>query len=512
MSLSGVRDTSTIRSPPPMRKPTVTYVQDFSTEIVKFAIGQELKRGGQCYYVVPRIAMLKEAQQTIEECFPDVQVIMAHGQMGRNVAEENVAAFAEGKFDVLLATTVIENGVDIPTVNTIVIQDSQNFGMSTLYQLRGRVGRSDLQGYAFFLHREDGVTEQSAMRLQAIGELNELGSGFDVANRDLEIRGAGSLLGTEQSGMAAKVGFDLYMRMLKKSIRQLKGLDLPYVLRTNVLLPRGEGSMEMKKKNSDGDVVSVHAFRIPGEYIPDVEERRTAETAARLAESSTALVELTNHWKANYGSLPPGLQAKLMTLHLHACTRRLGIDLIGLIDNGNGRIDCIMRSPGLRPRHWGTILSKLPKGMAPNGLDVVFPARLTKSGQMDQEVQGGKKVDLKALLEDPSLDEDNDKWDALDEEEIEAMKEIASAYDVKSMDEIDTEQHPRLVMKNFGTGPKAVDRLVKVLLPVAKVVLDQQNAEKEQAKIAAELREKRELLAHRERESDSKEKQAYLLE
>ncbi|KAG7367315.1 transcription-repair coupling factor [Nitzschia inconspicua] len=511
MSLSGVRDTSTIRSAPPMRKPTVTYVQDFNEDIVKFAIGQELERGGQCYYVVPRIAMLEEAKETITECFPGIRIIMAHGKMGRNVAEENVAAFAEGQYDILLATTVIENGVDIPTVNTIVIQDSQIFGMSTLYQLRGRVGRSDLQGYAYFLYKGDRVTEQSVMRLQAIGELNELGSGFDVANRDLEIRGAGSLLGTEQSGMAAKVGFDLYMRMLKKSIRQLRGLDLPLVPRTNIILPKGEGSMEIRKTNSNGDTVSVHAFQIPEEYIPDSKERQTAETAARLAESSAALVELTKDWKEKYGPVPASLQTKLKTMHLHSCTRRLGIDLIGLMDNGNGRIDCIMRSPGLRPRHWGIILPLLPKGVAPKGLDVMFPARLTKSGSVDQEVKGGETVDLKALLEDPSLDEDNDKWDALDEEEVEAMKEIASAYEVKSLDEIDVEAHPRLVMKGFGTGPKAVDRLLKVLLPVAKVVQDQQNLEKEQAKVAADLREKRELLSQRKKENETKEMQRYLM-
>jgi transcription-repair coupling factor (superfamily II helicase) len=139
MSLSGIRPTSMIRSPLSMRKPTITYVQDFNTEMVKYAIGQELDRSGQCYYVVPRIAMLEEADQTIQECFPDVRIILAHGQMGRNVADENVAAFAEGKYDILFATTVIENGVDIPTVNTIVIQDSQNVGMSTLYKLRRRV-------------------------------------------------------------------------------------------------------------------------------------------------------------------------------------------------------------------------------------------------------------------------------------------------------------------------------------------------------------------------------------
>jgi RecG-like helicase len=145
MSLSGIRDTSTIRSPPPMRKPTVTIVQEFAEDIVLEAISRELARGGQCYYVVPRISMLGEAEELINRLFPGVGVIKAHGRMQRGGAEDNVAAFAEGNYQVLLATTVIENGVDIPSVNTIIVQNSQNFGMSSLYQLRGRVGRSDLQ-------------------------------------------------------------------------------------------------------------------------------------------------------------------------------------------------------------------------------------------------------------------------------------------------------------------------------------------------------------------------------
>lgn len=507
MSLSGIRDTSTIRSPPPMRKPTITYVQDFNKDVVVEAISKELERAGQCYYVVPRIAMLKEAEDIIRSCFPGIRVIMAHGRMTRNTAEENVASFAEGNHDILLATTVIENGVDIPTVNTIIIQDSQNFGMSTLYQLRGRVGRSDLQGYAYFLHREEAITEQAVMRLQAIGELQELGSGFDVANRDLEIRGAGSLLGTEQSGMAAKVGFDLYMRMLKKSIRQLRGLDLPLVPRTNVLLPKGQGSVLVKKKTKNG-VKTVDAFQIPESFIPDADERTTQETAARLAESSARLVELTNKWKDTHGPLPTSLQNKLKTLHLHACTRRLGIDLIGLIDNGEGKIDCVMRSPGLRPRHWGVIVPLLPRGVPPKGLDVAFPARFTISGE-DQEVEGGKKVDLKSLLEDKTLDEDADNWDALDEEEVEAMKQISSAYNVTSLDEIDIDAYPRFVIKDFGTGPKAVDRLLKVLLPAAKVVYEQQEEEKNAAKQSAELRERRDLLQQRKKMNDTHEKQRY---
>jgi len=499
MSLSGIRDTSTIRSPPPMRKPTVTYVQDFSEDIVFEAISRELERGGQCYYVVPRISMLEEAQEVIKRLFPGIGIIQAHGRMSGGLAEENVAEFAEGKYEILLATTVIENGVDIPSVNTIVIQNSQAFGMSTLYQLRGRVGRSDLQAYAYFLHREEAVTEQAAMRLQAIGELSELGSGFDVANRDLEIRGAGSLLGTEQSGMAAKVGFDLYMRMLKKSIRQLRGLDLPTLPRTNILLPNGEGSIEVSGPNGKS-----HAFEIPKKYITDDEERRKEETAARLAESTAKLVELTNQWKETYGPLPASLQAKLKTMHLHACTRRLGIDLVGLQDDGNGHVDCILRSPGLRPRHWGHICPSLPRGVPTKGLNIVFPARFSMTGD-EQEVIGGKKLDLKELLTDSTYNDDFEEWDSLDEEEVEAMKEISSAYNVKELDEVDLEQYPRFVIHNFDTIPEGqrVDALLKVLLPSAKVVYEKQEKDKESAKVAAELREKRELLKRSAKEQQA---------
>ena len=494
MSLSGIRDTTTIRSPPPMRKPTQTFVQAFSEALVKEAIGRELERGGQCYYVVPRISMLAEAEETMQKLFPDIRIIQAHGRMHRNGAEENVAEFAEGKYDVLLATTVIENGVDIPTVNTIIIQNSQSFGISTLYQLRGRVGRSDRQAYAYFLHNEESVTEEAFMRLQAIGELHELGSGFDVANRDLEIRGAGSLLGTEQSGMAAKVGFDLYMRMLKKSIRQLRGLDVPFIPRTNFLmLPKG---------------TSVELFTMPEDYIEDDTDRGQEETKARLAESTAALVDLTNKWKEKYGAIPNEVQFQLKTMHLHACTRRLGIDVVGLVQNEEtGNLDCVLRSPGLRPRHWAKIVSLLPKGVAPKGLNACFPPRFTASGE-EEEAIGGKKINLKALLMDESIsgDIDEDDWDAVDEEEVEAMKQISSALNIKNMDETDFEQYPHLIVRNFGkVDAKAIDKLLKVLLPVSKVVYEQQEEDKEKAKVAADLREKQSLLRQQSKRNEVRE-------
>ena len=494
MSLSGIRDTSTIRSPPPMRKSTITFVQEISEGLVQEAIGRELDRGGQCYYVVPRISMLDDAEAVMKRLFPGIKVIQAHGRMQRNGAEENVGQFASGSYDVLLATTVIENGVDIPTVNTIVVENSQAFGMSTLYQLRGRVGRSDKQGYAYFLHREESLTEQAAMRLQAIGELSKLGSGFDVANRDLEIRGAGSLLGTEQSGMAARVGFDLYMRMLKKSIRKLRGLDLPLVPRTNILL---------------NTQCSPDTFKIPAKYLLNGKTRKTEETKARLAESTTALVNLTKSWKETYGSLPPSLQKQLKTMHLHACTRRLGVDLVGLVKSvETDGYDCVLRSPGLRPRHWATIVGMLQRAVAPKGLDVIFPARFTLSGE-EEEIEGGRKLDLKAVLTDETLSEDQEEeeWDAMDEEEIEAMKDISSAINVKEMDSVDLEQYPRFVIKDFDSDDKSVDRLLKVLLPVAKVVCEKQAAQAEDARAAADLREKQELLRTRKRVTDAIEAQ-----
>ena len=495
MSLSGIRDTSTIRSPPPMRKPTISYVQEYEESLIKAAVEKELARGGQCYYVVPRISQLQDANELLLRLFPGLRVIQAHGRMSRGAAEENVAAFAEGGHDVLLATTVIENGVDIPRVNTIIIQNAQAFGMSTLYQLRGRVGRSDLQAYAYFFHKNDAITEQSAQRLQAMADLHELGSGFDVANRDLEIRGAGSLLGTEQSGMAAKVGFDLYMRMLKKSIRQLRGLDLPVVPRTNVLLPGGEGSIEWGVTSNKST-----SYLIPDTYIKDAKERSKQEGVARLAESTARLVEITNEWKEEYGGIPSELQNNLKSLHLNSCLRQLGIDIVGL-DDSTG--DCILRSPGLRPRHWAMICSQLPRGAPPKGLDVVFPARFTFSSS-DVEITGGKKVDLDEFIS-PNYADDDEEWDALDEEEVEAMKEISSASTIKNMRDVEIQNYPRFVVKKLGTSVDAgsrVDALLKVLLSPSKVVFTKQEKDKEKAKLAAELRDKREAIARQKKEQE----------
>lgn len=408
MSMSGIRDTSNIRSPPPMRRPIKSTIREFDMDIVMTAIGNELARGGQCFYVVPMISMVEKAEAAIKKHFPNIRLVVAHSRSRRFGAELNVARFAQGEYDLLLATTVIENGVDIPNANTIIIQDSQRFGLSTLYQLRGRVGRSDTEAYAYFLYDGAEVTPKALMRLHTLEKHQELGAGFEIARRDLEIRGAGALLGTEQSGVAASVGFDLYMRMLKSSIRQLRGLDLPPVPRTNVLLPNQEGRLEMKEVCND-TTVSINLVKIPEDYIANATQRKMEETHARLAETSSSLVSLTQEWKEKYGPLPASLQGILKTLHLHACTRQLGIDLIGLSYKNVGRTECIFRSPGLRPRHMGLILPHLKNCTTPVGLDVIFPPRFTVSG-VEQVLIGGESVDLGTLWMDPDHEEDADNW------------------------------------------------------------------------------------------------------
>ena len=191
----------------------------------------------------------------------------------------------------------------------------------------------------------------------------------------------------------------------------------------------------------------------------------------------------------------------MKALHLHTCFRQLGIDIVGLNESSG---DCILRAPGLRPRHWAMICSQLPREAPPRGLDVVFPGRFCFSEQ-DSEVEGGKKIDLRELLTNPNYSDDDEEWDALDEEEVEAMKEISSAVNVKHLSEIDINYYPRFVIKKLGETVEEgsrVDALLKVLLPPSKIVYEKQQRDKEKAKVAAELREKRELIQKQKKEQD----------
>ena len=228
MSLIGIRDMSVLEEAPMDRMPIQTYVMEYNDEMVREAIERELSRGGQVYYVHNRVNDIADVAAHVQKLVPDAAVTFAHGQMNERQLENIMYDFINGDIDVLVSTTIIETGLDISNANTMIIRDADRFGLSQLYQLRGRVGRSNRMAYAFLLYRKDKLLQEVAeKRLAAIREFTDLGSGFKIAMRDLEIRGAGNLLGAEQHGHMESVGYDLYCKMLNEAVKQEKGeLDM----------------------------------------------------------------------------------------------------------------------------------------------------------------------------------------------------------------------------------------------------------------------------------------------
>src|SRR5204863_7294392 len=224
MSLSGVRDMSAIETPPLDRLPVETVVRRFSKGVIKEALERELARGGQVFFVHNRVQSLPSMVKLVQELVPQARVIMGHGQMKERELEATMVKFVTGQADILVSTAIVESGLDIPASNTIIINRADRFGLAQLYQLRGRVGRERQQAYAYLLVPAAGSLDETAQRrLRVIEEMTELGAGFQLAMRDLEIRGAGNLLGAEQHGHIAAVGFDLYPKLLAEAVRELKG-------------------------------------------------------------------------------------------------------------------------------------------------------------------------------------------------------------------------------------------------------------------------------------------------
>ncbi|MFR9308677.1 MAG: helicase-related protein, partial [Lachnospiraceae bacterium] len=220
MSLAGIRELSILEEPPQDRQPIQTYVMEYSDETVREAVRREIARGGQVYFVYNRVNHISDIAARLKILVPDAEVAYAHGQMNERDLERIMLDFMNGDIDVLVSTTIIETGLDIPNVNTIIIQDADHFGLSQLYQLRGRVGRSTRTAYAFLLYRRGRMlTEEAEKRLRAIREFTELGSGIRIAMRDLEIRGAGNVLGAEQHGHMQAVCYELYCKLLNQAVR-----------------------------------------------------------------------------------------------------------------------------------------------------------------------------------------------------------------------------------------------------------------------------------------------------
>ncbi|MBK1835562.1 transcription-repair coupling factor [Roseibacillus ishigakijimensis] len=321
-SLMGVRDMSTIDTAPPNRNPVKTEIHAYDERIIKKAIENELARGGQVYFLHNRVGTIEHMRDRIQELVPKAKIVIGHGQMDKDELEVVMHKFVDGQADILLATTIIESGIDIPNANTILIDRADRFGLADLYQLRGRVGRSDRQAYAFlFLPREAVAGGDSRKRLNAIRQYTALGSGFRIAMRDLEIRGAGSLLGTKQSGHMAAIGFDLYCQLLKQSVEELQGkkqtrpADL--VLRADIL-SFTEGRYEKGQ---------LPAY-LPAAYIPEAKERVAAYRALATLGNPAELTALGDQWRDRYGRLPKPAKNLLLATRLRLAGAALGADLL----------------------------------------------------------------------------------------------------------------------------------------------------------------------------------------
>jgi transcription-repair coupling factor (superfamily II helicase) len=309
MSLAGIRDMSIIETPPKDRLAIQTNVVKFDQAVISRAIRTEMERGGQIYFVHNRVESIYSLGNLITRLVPEAKIAIGHGQMGEDQLENVMVDFVAHKYDILLATTIIENGLDIPNANTMIINRADRYGLSQLYQLRGRVGRSDRRAYAYLLiPPEEALSPVAKKRLAAIREFSDLGSGFRVAALDLEIRGAGNLLGGEQSGHIEAVGFDMYMKLLEQTIKELKGEEVEDEIRANVNLRVD--------------------LRIDDDFIPDMNQRLTVYRRFAAVRNDAELDRLMDEVRDRYGNPP----ASVLNLGEYAAIRlmadRLGIESV----------------------------------------------------------------------------------------------------------------------------------------------------------------------------------------
>ncbi|MFT4961529.1 MAG: transcription-repair coupling factor (superfamily II helicase), partial [Paracoccaceae bacterium] len=312
LSLSGVRDLSIIGTPPVDRLAIRTYVAEFDAIMLREALLREHYRGGQSFFVVPRIADLPEIEAFLRDQVPEVSVVIANGQMPAGELDDRMNAFYDGKYDVLLATTIVESGLDIPTANTMIIHRADMFGLAQLYQIRGRVGRSKTRAYAYLTTKpRKKLTATAEKRLRVLGSLDTLGAGFTLASQDLDIRGAGNLLGEEQSGQMRDVGYELYQSMLEEAIAKIKAGEM-------------EGLSDTDEQWAPQINLGVPVL-IPEAYIPDLDVRLGLY---RRLSSLTTKVELEGFAAEmidRFGKLPKEVNTLLLIVRIKSMCKRAGI-------------------------------------------------------------------------------------------------------------------------------------------------------------------------------------------
>ncbi|MEH2162115.1 MAG: transcription-repair coupling factor [Nostoc sp.] len=365
MSLSGIREMSLITTPPPTRRAIKTHLSPINSESIRSAIRQELDRGGQVFYVVPRVDGIEETTANLREVIPGARFAIAHGQMDESELESTMLTFSNGDADILVCTTIIESGLDIPRVNTILIEDAHRFGLAQLYQLRGRVGRAGIQAHAWlFYPKQRTLSDAARQRLRAIQEFTQLGSGYQLAMRDMEIRGVGNLLGAEQSGQMDAIGFDLYMEMLEEAIREIRGQEIPKVEDTQIDL-------------------NLTAF-IPADYITDLDQKMSAYRAVATAKSKSELKLIAAEWSDRYGTLPVSANQLLRVMELKQLAKKLGFSRIKPEQKQHVVLETPMEEPA-----WNLLAANLPENLKTRF--VYSPGKVTVRGlgvfKADQQLQ-----------------------------------------------------------------------------------------------------------------------------
>lgn len=307
MSLLGVSNLSLIESPPEGRKEVITEIIEWDEEVIRDAILKEIERGGQAFFVHNRIKSIQTVKDKLESIVPEISIIIGHGQLPSKVLEKRMTEFIKGQYDLLLSTAIIESGLDMPNVNTIIIDRAQNFGMADLHQLRGRVGRSIRQGYCYLIVGPH-ITLDARKRIAAVKTYSELGAGFKISMRDLEIRGAGEILGARQHGHIAMVGYDLYLKMLQEAISELKGEEVI--------------------KPPEVEVSLIGSFYIPTDYIPHQQERISLYRKISSAGSLDEVDKMEEEFADRFGKLPGNVERILMWARIRILSEKAGISKV----------------------------------------------------------------------------------------------------------------------------------------------------------------------------------------
>jgi transcription-repair coupling factor (superfamily II helicase) len=356
MSLSGVRDMSVIETPPLERLPVETVVRRFSKAVIKEALVRELERGGQVFFVHNRVQSLASMATLIQSLVPDARVVVGHGQMKERELEATMVKFVTGQADILISTAIVESGLDIPASNTIIVNRADRFGLAQLYQLRGRVGRERQQAYCYLLVPADGrVDEQAQKRLRVLQELTELGSGFKLALRDLEIRGAGNLLGAQQHGHIAAVGYDLYSKLLTEAVRELGGQPSTTTVEPQVSAP-------------------VEGF-LSEDYVPEVNQRLALYKRLAGTADEDALADIRTELADRFGPLPPEAEQLVDVVRIRLAARRLGVEKVEI-----GEARALLTFAPTTPVQPGQLLAAIrdSKGRLKMKRDFVLEATLAR--------------------------------------------------------------------------------------------------------------------------------------